>query len=250
MYGNADGYTTSAPIWKYFMTKALEGKAAEEFPRPGDIKDMAISIATGKLPSENTPSEAIKTDIFASFAIPTELDNSYVKIEIDSESGKLATEFTPEESKVEKVYRIYQETFSEYANWVSGVERWLTEKVSAGEIELPPTEYDDIHTSETVNKQPTITIVSPSSLSTIETGTTEIEVEITAENGVKKVEFYTNDNLQYTSTEAPYTGRIRLASTYSTTTIEVTAKVYDTYGYTAESTIELKITKSSSDSEL
>ncbi len=156
----------------------------------------------------------------------------------------IATEFTPPESIKEKVYRIYKTLFPEYTTWAAGVETWLANKVEAGEIELPPTEIDNIHTAETISNAPSITIVSPTSLSTISTGSTEITVEITAPNGVKKVEFYMNDALQYTETSEPYTGKIRLGSTYSTTTIEVTAKIYDEYNYTSESTIELKVIKS------
>lgn len=245
MYANASCYSTGGPIWKEFMTNALKDIPAKEFTRPAGIKEIAISATTGKLPSENTPSETIKTEIFASFAIPTEIDDGYIKYTIDSESGKLATEYTPEESKKEVIYRIYGYDFSQYPSWVTGIDNWIAKKVTAKEIELPPVLVDDIHTAETMANMPTITIVSPAALSTIETGENEIQVEINAPNGVKKVEFYVGDTLQYTETTTPYTGTIRLASTYSTTTVEITAKIYDTYGYTSESTIELKIIKTS-----
>lgn len=243
MYSNASCYSTAGPIWKEFMTNALKDSPAKDFPRPAGIKEVAVSTATGKLPSENTPSEAIKTEIFASFAIPTEIDDGYVKYTIDSDSGKLATQYTPEESKKEVTYRIYGYDFSQYPSWVTGINNWIAKKVEAGEIELPPALTDDIHTAETMASIPTIAITSPSALSTIETGESEIQVEINAPNGVKKVEFYVGDSLQYTETSAPYSGTIRLASTYSTTIIEITAKVYDTYNYTSESTIELKVVK-------
>ncbi|OGJ49783.1 hypothetical protein A2344_03035 [Candidatus Peregrinibacteria bacterium RIFOXYB12_FULL_41_12] len=245
MYANASCYSTGGPIWKEFMTNALNDTPAKEFTRPTDIKEVAVSTATGKLPSENTPSEAIKTEIFASFAIPTELDDGYVKYTIDTDSGKIATQYTPEDSKKEKVYRIYGYDFAQYPSWVTGIDNWIASKVESSELELPPALTDDVHTAETMGNAPTITITSPASLSSIETGENEIQVEITAPNGVKKVEFYVGDTLQYTETSSPYTGTIRLASTYSTTTVEITAKVYDNYNYTSESTIELKVIKPS-----
>ncbi|OIP82066.1 hypothetical protein COW94_00565 [Candidatus Peregrinibacteria bacterium CG22_combo_CG10-13_8_21_14_all_44_10] len=244
MYGNASGYSTAAPIWKKFMETALADYPSTPFPKPEGIKEVAVSTATGKLPSANTPSEAIRTEIFASFAIPTEIDDAYVKYSVDTESGKIATEFTPPESVEEKVFRIYSSLFPEYTTWATGVATWVANQVVSGAVELPPTETDDIHTAETMANAPSITIVSPSALSTIATGTTDVEVEIDAPNGIDKVEFYVNGSLQFLTKTDPYTGQIRLASTYSTTTIEVTAKVYDEYDYTSESSIELKVVNS------
>jgi len=244
MYYNASGYSTAAPIWKKFMDTALAEYSSSEFPRPEGIKEVAISTATGKLPSNDTPSEAIKTEVFASFAVPTEIDDAYVIYDIDEESGKIATEFTPTDSIKEKLFRIYSTLFPEYTTWATGVSTWIANQVANEEIELPPTEIDDIHTAETMANTPSITIVSPSALSAIETGLTDIEVETDAPNGIDKIEFYVNDVLQFTTKTAPYTGQIRLASTYSTTTINVTVKIYDTYYYTSESTIELKVINS------
>ncbi len=243
MYYNASGYATAAPIWKTFMDDALSEYSASSFAMPEGIKEIAISTATGKLPSDTTPSESIRTEVFASFSVPTEMDDGFVVMDVDTESGKIATEYTPIDSVKETTFQIYECLFPEYLNWVAGVEAWLAEKIEAEEIELPPTEEDDIHTAETLASKPSIRIISPSALSTIPTGSSDIEVEVEAESGVQKVEFYVGETLQYTETAEPYTGVIRLASTYSTTTIEVTAKVYDTYNYTDESTIELKVIK-------
>ncbi|MFH1298740.1 MAG: penicillin-binding protein [Patescibacteria group bacterium] len=243
MYWNASGYATAAPIWKKFMGSALVDYESTPFPRPADIKDIAISMATGKLPSGETPSEFIKTEKFASFAVPTEIDDGFITLEVDIESNLIANEYTPAESVREITYRIYKSLFPEYLDWASGVETWLANQVEAGEIEIPPTEEDNIHTAETAAGAPTITITSPSAFSAIKTGTTEVEVEVSAPGGIKKVEFYVGDALQFTSSEAPYTGSIRLASTYSKTTIKITAKVYDKYNYTDESTIEVGLTK-------
>ena len=53
--------------------------------------------------------DAIKTEIFASFAVPTEIDDAYVMLEVDKESGLIATEYTPAESIIEKVCPIGKE---------------------------------------------------------------------------------------------------------------------------------------------
>jgi membrane carboxypeptidase/penicillin-binding protein len=74
---SADGYNVAAPIFKEFMEKALKDSPAEDFPIPEGIKQETVSKYNGKLISSLTPTEAQITDFFASFAIPTEVDDSY-----------------------------------------------------------------------------------------------------------------------------------------------------------------------------
>jgi membrane carboxypeptidase/penicillin-binding protein len=72
---NADGYNAAALIFNDVMTKALEDYPDEPFPKPEGIKEIKISTASGKLPGSNTPAEFIMSEIFASFAVPTETEN-------------------------------------------------------------------------------------------------------------------------------------------------------------------------------
>ena len=68
-------------------------------------------------------------------------------------------------------------------------------------------------------------------------------VEIQSEgNGFDKVVFYMNEQMQYTENLAPYTGKIRIPTSMTAgTTFTVTAKIYDKYGYSGESKIELRV---------
>lgn len=76
MKTRADGSVVAAPIWNEFMRRALEGKGAEEFPRPDGILELAVDSLSGKLPSAYTPST--KTEIFASFNAPREEDDLHL----------------------------------------------------------------------------------------------------------------------------------------------------------------------------
>lgn len=242
MKSNADGYTTAAPIWKNYLTAISARLEATTWTKPDGIKEVAVSKASGKLPGPDTPSDMIETEIFASFSVPTEIDDAYQKVKVETISNRLATDYSPEEFVVEKVYRIHKSILADiWPSWQEGVDAWAK---TQGEDQKPPTESaDSIHNAQTASNAPQITITSPSSLSEVSGKNVSIEVTLQDEgNGFDRVEFTLNGQLQYTEKEFPYTGKVRLSSNLSAgDTIEVTAKAYDKYGYSGSSTIELKI---------
>lgn len=73
MSGKADGSVVAAPIWNEFMRRALLGKPSENFPRPDGIVELPVDAVSGLLPTAYTPTT--KTEIFASFNVPTKPDN-------------------------------------------------------------------------------------------------------------------------------------------------------------------------------
>lgn len=248
---NADGYNTAAPIWNEFMTQALADIEPEAFPRPEGIVEMAVSKSSGLLPSENTPEDMVRTDLFATFNIPTETDNRYVDVAVDKTTGLLATEYSPGWSVEQKSFLIHQDPIPEYTYWQAGIDAWVE---ANPDIEAAPTEEDNVHTAETLANQPTIVITVPSNYGTVTAGeTVVVEVEITTLNGFEKLEFYLNGTLHFTLNTAPYIGQVRIpknATLGKTYTIE--AYVYDILGYRTSSTIEVQVvaesTEDSSDS--
>ncbi len=255
--GNADGsalntngesYSTIAPIWKNYMSKVLNRLEPTEWQRPAGIKEVAISKASGKLASESTPADMVTTELFADFAVPTEIDDAYVKVKIETVTDRLATEYSPEDVVEERSYRVHKEDWS---NWQSDIDAWVA--TQEGEKQPPTESATDIHNAETAGNIPEIAITSPSSLSSIdgEERLHDITVEIVDEgNGVDRVEFYINDDLSYTSPKAPYDGVIVLPFNVSTgSIIEVSAKVIDQYGYSSKSTIQLRVTAGDEEDE-
>lgn len=240
---SADGYTTSAPIWKEFMNGILDKLEETSWPKPEGIKELAISKASGKLPGPETPSDMIATEVFASFAIPTEIDDAYQRLKVETISNKLATEYSPEEFVIEKLFRVHKSILAEtWPTWQAGIDKWLEEELP-DEEKAPDESADDIHNAATAANKPGITITSPLSLSEVSGKTKEIEVDISSfGNGLDEVVFLLNDQIQYHETSYPYTGTIRLPSNAKLgTIIEVTAKIYDIYGYSDSSSIQLKI---------
>jgi 1A family penicillin-binding protein len=212
MKRGAGGSTVAGPIWHNYMEtvlgKAGSGSPIEKFQAPKEIdkekyKDRVILI--GEIAGEET-------------------------LKIDKFSGKLATEFTPEEAIEEKTFKQLHNILhyinkkdplgllpedptkdSQYIAWEEGISNWLKEEQEPKEgeddsnnqltIELPPVEFDDVHTPE---NKPSINILNVKKDQLINTEEFFIDVEVSAPREINKVEYRISGNLVYTSTQAPY----------------------------------------------
>lgn len=246
MSGNASGYSTAAPIWKSYISSIIDRLEPTTWPRPEGIKEYAVSKASGKLASKDTPSDMIRTEVFASFAIPTEVDDSFQVVKIETISGLLATEYSPEEFVEEHSFRVHRSPLADtWPGWQADIQAWAAGLAAGDESLAPPTEFaDKIHNAVTAANAPQITITSPLSLSTIDPeDLPDIEVDVLSKgNGIKEVVFMVNGNITYRSTSAPYDGVIRIPTTAREGTIlDISVKIYDIYGYSGESKIQLRI---------
>jgi membrane peptidoglycan carboxypeptidase len=252
---NANGHDSAGPIFKSVMTRALRNKSVETFREPPEIQHISVSTASGLLPGPNTPPKFVKKEVFASWAIPTEIDQSFYKVKIDSVSGLLATEHTPKEA-VDDVLYINHKPVAPYENWAIAIINWFKEdtsekvpqeywdpniKIAFG---MPPTEKDNIHTSSTAKHKPEVTILEPVANSKITPGNIRVLIAYEAENGIDHVEYYINDDLEYSTKESPYTGHIRLSNYLPNKSRNLlSVKVIDKMGYSAESVVEFKVEK-------
>lgn len=150
MKRGADGSIVAAPIWHNFMNRVLQNTPVETFNKPEyEIPDKPM--LNGSIGAEK-------------------------KVYIDSMSGLLATDQTPENLKVEKIYReIHNILFfvdvnnplgpipgtqskdPQYPSWEQAVLRWAEEN-NIVTNEQPPTEFDNLHTIE---NKPYINILEP-----------------------------------------------------------------------------------------
>ncbi|MFH1720232.1 MAG: penicillin-binding protein [Patescibacteria group bacterium] len=244
MKGSAAGYTCAAPIMNEFMRAALADKESKPFNMPDEIRTKAVSTATGLLPGKNTPKDKIAEDVFASFAVPEEIEDVYVEIEVDTScDDKLASEWSPEEAvKLRKFQR--HKAIEPYPTWQSGINKWVaSEKAKEMGIDPPPpTETCEKYSEETFKNKPEISIVSPAANGEIGTGKVPVEVNIDAKNGVKKVEFYFDDKLNFSTSKAPYIGEVRVSNLHKSGSKHlIMVRVVDKIGYDAQSVINVKI---------
>jgi membrane peptidoglycan carboxypeptidase len=271
--GNTDGegmgYTTSgygaaSPIFNAIMKKAVslypveatesfintgdeEGGLIDPFEEPDGIKHVRISTASGLLPGPKTPTDKIREEVFASFAVPTEVEDLFFTVEVDKISGKLATQYTPSDAVEKVTYQNYRPVAS-FFKWAEEIRDYYKEldpeKNTGIQVGIPPAEKDDIHTQQTALRAPSISITSPSSHSEIEPGRLSVEIALDADNGVEVVEYYVDDDKAYFTQTAPYTGHLNISRFLSDGSRHlVVAKVIDKLGYSSESTVEIKIEK-------
>jgi len=137
MKAGADGVLTAAPIWNQFMRAATAGTPVETFQKPEGIQELFVDSVSGKLPTEFTPQT--KSEVFANFAVPKDSDDVHVGVRVNSANGKLATEYTPEDLVETRVYTVFKSEVPQSPNWENPVRAWA---LAAG-YEYPPSERDD-----------------------------------------------------------------------------------------------------------
>jgi membrane peptidoglycan carboxypeptidase len=120
-----------AGLWHAAMQYANRELPAEDWDSPQSVVFMDVCDPSGQLPTNICPS--IVNEVFLSGAEPTILDTLYRVFQVNQETGRLATVFTPLELVEEKVYLI---TPPEAAGWaeISGLPK-------------PPEDYDAIQPS-------------------------------------------------------------------------------------------------------
>jgi len=182
MQRGAGGSTVTAPIWNAFMKRALEDKPVESFTPPS-IPQTGKAILDGRLDTTTAV--------------------------VDTASGKLATEYTPESFREERMFAEYHTilhyierssptapapnppTDPYYESWEAAVQDWIRRKQEETGIvisqEAAPTEFDDVHIPENF---PSVTIHTPRDNQSFATRTISVEVEARAPRGVSRVEFY------------------------------------------------------------
>jgi len=236
----ASGLDVAGGIWHDFMVEATKDFPREDFERPEGIKWVRISEKTGKLPSEHTPEDVIKTGVFASFSVPRDYDTSYQIVDIDRVSGKLATEYTPEAAIEKKAFFEHHSILPDNSNWESAVRQWAKEN---DEDEPIPTEYDDVHTPETMNVKPDIVITSPKNLATVSAPFIGVWPKIDSPAGVVKVEYYWDGELYDTAEQAPFKGSLQISARDNKKGSEHTIKaiVYDTWYRSSQSSIAVRM---------
>lgn len=110
--GNADnspmrdvtGISGAGPIWNDFMRTVLYGRPVRDFARPDGLVRQEVCITSGLLPTEHCPQRI--WEWFIRGTQPTTEDYFYQPYEIDSRTGDIATDATPEQYRTTEVYLV------------------------------------------------------------------------------------------------------------------------------------------------
>ena len=203
MTKGASSAQVAAPIWHYFMEKALEGTPVESFTDYKRIGETKKPVLSGSIGTE-------------------------VKVKIDKASGKLATELTPQSYIEEKTFKEYHcilyyvekdnpwgpvpqnpENDIQFHNWETAVQNWIVKKSQEPpaegeekfEVGKPPTENDDLHVLENI---PQLTLITPVNNQTINSLQIFAQISVFAKRGISKVDYYIDDQLIDTKRTAPF----------------------------------------------
>jgi len=201
MKRGAGGSTVAAPIWNEYMKRVLGDTPVEEFNKP-EIKKTGKEIIDGTIDFSKT-------------------------LKIDTASGFLATEFTPESFIEEKSFASYHsilyyvdkehplserptnpEKDPQFKAWENAVQDWA-KKLSEEELsennnlilETPPTKEDNLHLPENI---PSLRVLNFNDNQTLRNSILNIDVKVGAPRGVARVEYYINNNLLENKDNFPF----------------------------------------------
>ncbi len=124
------GLQGAAPVWQAVsrLTHERYGHQPAVWSRPAGVVTAEVCAISGLLPPSDSDCPR-RLEIFSSRVMPAQDDVYWKTVEVNSQTGQLASSFTPEFLVVEQQYFIPPN---------SAMEWWL-----ANNQPLPPTEFDD-----------------------------------------------------------------------------------------------------------
>lgn len=131
--GNADntpmrgtsGITGAGPIFHDTMIAAMKNLSKSSFKQPEGIIEREICTLSGKLPTEYCPHKMM--ELFIHGAEPTNYDDIYVPIELDTRTGYLAGQDCPEEFTQTEIFVLFPpelKTWARENGWPSPPTRY------------------------------------------------------------------------------------------------------------------------------
>jgi penicillin-binding protein 1C len=214
----SDGVVVAAPILNAFLKEAVKDSPVEDFKVPPGITKVSVDTISGKLPNEFTPET--KSEVFADYAVPTDRDNVHVGIKIDTTTGERATDLTPPENIATKVFTVFHSEKPDNPNWENPVQAWAL----ANGFEYPSGEGPVINDKD----RPTVSITNPDDGDVINTGSVKITVAAESPKGIAKVIISLDGDVVATLTESPYTTTVK--QNFSDGSHTITARAVDANG--------------------
>ena len=157
----------SSGVWHALMKTAHQNLDFHPWNEPIGIVHQVVCVPSGMLPTDECPKTA--REVFITGSEPRQPDNLYRTFMINTQTGRLATIYTPTEFLEEKVYLVVPPEAQEWA-------------VAEG-LEIPPDTYDVVFNPGKPSN--TASILSPEIFSYVSG-----EVKITGNAGGDNFSFY------------------------------------------------------------
>ena len=251
---SASGYGAAAPVWQSVMTEAHKDLPAEWLAQPKGVTSVQVSKLSGKLPGKYTPEGLIVADLFPSYGVPNETDDTLAVLTVDDRNNKLPNQYCPEDHVKELTFWNPKSIKPGFMNWDAEILEWYgglkdmpEEEKAKINLAVPDgitignwfEEESELCKKEFAEDAPTVDLSSYNGQE-VPRGKVDIEPDFEARAGVDRIEYYINDAFQFRSVEAPYTGNVRISPALKNgKTVVLKVKVFDTNGYsgTAEATL-------------
>jgi len=230
----ADGSVVAAPIWQAFMKAITKDRPIQEFKKEelakcdkpmvcgelSGVEPVKIDRMSGKLATENTPYTTLEEKNYL------EIHNILHYVNINDPLGDPLSD-----PNNEPQYKLWEESVSKYAE-----EQGYTSQ-------KPPTEYDDIHTD---NDKPSINWQTPNNNQTISSSLLGMNVNASAPRGVRRVEYFLDNELIGTSYFEPFNFNYQINPFISNGSHELKAIAFDDRDNFKEDSISINLNLDSS----
>lgn len=227
----ADGSRVAAPITNKFLKQALQGTPAEQFAVPDGISKVVVDSVSGKLPTEFSPET--KEEVFASYSVPKEYDDVHIGVKIDRTSGLPANNLTPPENIDLHTYTVFHSERPDNAAWETPVREWMLAK----QMPLPPEGSIITNPTPTPNtgEDPKASIISPAEGAVITQSIFTVQVEASSPAGITRIDLLIDGQLVESKTAAPYNFMVGRQLTDGPKTIAI--HLIDKNGKTADQSV-------------
>ncbi len=239
MNARADGSVIAAPIWKEYMDRSLRGTPVEGFPA-ANLPNTGKAILDGQIPTTT--------------------------VVIDTASGKLATDLTPERYRANKVCGEYHTILTYinrqdplgaapkdpskadpyYSPWESGIQSYIGRSGQDGQPKLEacevPTEEDDTHTAR---NKPDINIQEPDSGQSVGRSFT-VGLNVNTKRALGRID-YSIDGTYISTSSNPQGTTITLPGWVPQGEHTLIAAVYDDVDNTAQDTVQIDVNEAGSE---
>ncbi len=209
----ADGLNVAAPVWKDFMSRAQKIIAAKttDFPVPSGIVQPQISLLSGDLPSECTPVELRRPDVFLQERAPTQPDPACLTLTVDRVTGLLASPACPVEAQEQRSFFAPTSVAADrWPMWEQGVQDWAHAPDSKLPLPVAPRDACDISKTPGRLIKPQVTILSPVNGATAPYPAFQPQISFSVGSSASGITFLLDGKLVAEESKAPFRPVIRV----------------------------------------
>ncbi len=240
MSDSADGINVAAPVWKDFMVKAHKvlPAGAAAFTQPDGLIQPQISLLSGQLPTDCTPVDKRRPELFLSEKPPTQPDPACQTMLVDKVTGLLASDTCPADAQEQQSFFVPHSILADrWPSWEQGVQAWAQSQQSGSggalPLPLPPTQKCDIGLTPGRLVQPTLQILSPTAGGIASYPSFEPKIQWTVGSTVKEVDYLVDGRQIASVVDPPFQQALRIprsiqASGLHTLSVKLVDSFYNT----------------------